>query len=82
MTEQRKSIPWLWWTLSGVLVFSLYPLSIGPVGWFMEFIGLDRNHWTARSLRIVYAPVLMLGHSSPDAQEILRQYLLLWMKHP
>ncbi|MDB5340920.1 MAG: hypothetical protein JWN70_6539 [Planctomycetaceae bacterium] len=82
--EQLKPTPWLWWTVAGlILLLVVYPLSIGPVGWFMEFVGLDdRNHWTARLLRIVYAPVLMLGHSSPDAEEIMRQYLLLWMKHP
>lgn len=69
MTEQRKSIPWYWWTVAVVAVLSLYPLSAGPACW------LFRNGYISRGVYLnTYLPLMQFIDTCPQPV----QNVLLW----
>lgn len=76
MTEQRKSIPWYWWTLAGLLLLVAYPLSAGPA------YGLIRpGYITVEMFNCVYAPLGWLCDQMPRSiAKILLWSLHLWIE--
>ena len=80
MTEKRKPIPRLWWTIAGQLFLVGYPLSIGPAAWALHAIGIDApGHWLADAAGVVYMPILLLAESSPQREALFLRYIELWV---
>lgn len=77
--EQRKSIPWFWWTAAGLMLLVAYPLSMGPVGWLFEVCELDGDHWAYDVADLVYWPIGNLEKMSPALRALADQYLALWL---
>jgi hypothetical protein len=71
MSDEPKkwSRRWIWWT--AIVLFVLYPLSIGPVAWIAHG---EAPIW----LMYAYLPVLWTAEASPPAvAKALNQYMQL-----
>jgi len=72
MSEAKKrSRPWIIWAL--LIVFVIYPLSIGPACWISGKAGVSLG-WT----NYFYAPVMATVRKSHTASKILMWYLDLF----
>ncbi len=78
MDEQRKPIPWYWWTVAGLLLLVAYPLSLGPMGWLFTHSELQHSDWACGAIECVYWPLVELVEISPDFRAVAIRYLDLW----
>lgn len=60
-----------------VLLMAVYPLSEGPVMWYM----LNRQQQMTHTVHKVYAPLDGLGRICSPFQSMRRFYISLWVKH-
>ena len=72
-SESRSSHSWTWWALwLFILVFIIYPLSIGPVALLASKQVLPLN--TVK----IYSPLATLDNHSSSAHDFFVWYLRLW----
>lgn len=55
MTEQRKPIPWSWWTLAVLMLLVAYPLSMGPAMWLLPDNASSQLQYV---MQTAYCPIL------------------------
>jgi hypothetical protein len=70
---------WARWTLAGlVIVFVLYPLSIGPVGWVKTRFAAPTGMFND-ALGVIYMPVLIAALHGPEPiRHAFQWYGRLW----
>jgi len=75
MSEERyKSRAWIWW--AAVLLFVMYPLSIGPAAWIVERAGSDRGE---EIITILYHPLKLAYERSELISDAFDWYISLWV---
>jgi hypothetical protein len=74
---KKRSRRWLGWAL--VVVFVLYPLSVGPAARLCA--GSD-SQWAVAVFRIVYAPIDLVRFLIPPVDDGYFWYENLWLPSP
>ena len=72
-TQPRRNVPWL--TL-GMILFFMYPLSVGPATWMHS-----RGYLSPAAkeiLEFIYQPIGWLHENSQVAADLLQRYLSWW----
>lgn len=76
MTEQRKSIPWCWWTIAALMLLVTYSLSIGPANYFWH------RGYIPEALKgpvlVIYAPLRWLIENGPQSVKGISMPYLVW----
>jgi len=80
MERERKhgGRSWAWWLVIGLAVFLVaYPLSLGPVEWFLE--NRDIPIWLETGLIYFYAPIsVALAHLPDSIVDAYARYVSWW----
>ncbi|MDB5337802.1 MAG: hypothetical protein JWN70_3421 [Planctomycetaceae bacterium] len=76
--SNRKPIPWYWWTLAGLILLVAYPLSLGPVGWALEWSRVDGDSLIATVFYSFYSPLVQLYQYAPGVRDIYMPYYEWW----
>lgn len=79
MTEQRKTISWLWWTVAGLMLLVAYPLSLGPIVWLHGHDYLPESEMFYQATALYCEPCNWLLVAYPDSMpaKVLIWYLSL-----
>jgi hypothetical protein len=81
MSDERKKRRWWRWVgWTFLVVFVLYPLSIGPA--FYWRCALSDPFIAIGELDAPYAPIVWLCERSEIPNGILSKYLDFWVPHP
>jgi hypothetical protein len=78
MSDEPKKRPraWIGWT--ALVLFVLYPLSMGPVWWLDDHFGPWGSGIVSGPQFTAYAPLFWLGERFPSFGNALHWYVHLW----
>lgn len=80
MEEKRKPLPLIWWTITALMLLVAYPLSLAPIGWGLETIGIDNDdYFILPVLSVFYTPVVLLVENLPGFHDIYKPYNDWWL---
>jgi hypothetical protein len=71
---KKRSRAWIGWS-AGLLLFVLYPLSIGPATWLV----VNKRPQMLEAWGTTYDPLLWVAHRSDMSSDLLNRYLGLWV---
>ena len=81
MTDTRKKLGWPFWTtITLLVVFVAYPLSMGPMRWIYSKASFPG--WFAHVHNVFYGPLDWVYINSPLFEKWMNWYLSFWVVFP
>ena len=73
--DKRRPSPWVWVAVVAVLLFVVYPLSVGPVVWLLWRV--PAPEWMSHVVLPLYVPVGWLSGMSRTLGDVAAWYITL-----